>query len=155
MSLKHLKQPKRRMEQLRMFAECEMPRELVAPLEKDLVERIRAVLGKMGYHTWSGRIAIYDVSEEARQERAARGWPPFLPALGAGCPDILGIFPDQHGRLFGLECKRADGDKERAAQKAWKELADYWGIPTATVRSVEEAVSFLTKVTPAPAPAKK
>jgi len=142
-SLKRLKQPKRKMEQLRMFAESEMPRELVVPLEKDLVDRIRTVLEKLGCKMWSGRVAIYDVSEEAREERAARGWPPFLPALGTGCPDILGIFPDRRGRFFGLECKRADGDKERAAQKAWRQLADYWGIPTATVRSVEEAVSFL------------
>lgn len=84
-----------------MFAESEMPSELVAPLEKDLVDRIRTVLEKLGCRTWSGRVAIYDVSEEARQERAARGWPPFLPALGTGCPDILASFLSAKGASSG------------------------------------------------------
>ena len=141
-----------------------MPLDAV-PLEKDLVERIRGALEKLGYLTWSGRVAIYDriavhrdrslggprsgvsrdeeASDAAREARIARGWPPFIPALGTGCPDILGVMPDRGGRLFGLECKRAESDKERVAQVKWREMASYWGIPCATVRTVDEAVEYL------------
>jgi hypothetical protein len=141
--MKRLKQPEARGSQLRMFAATEMPPELVAPLEKDVVERTRKVLGKLGYKTWSGRVAIYDPSTEARAERVARGWPLFLPVLEPGCPDILGVMPERKGRLFGLEFKRDLSEKERASQLKWHEMADYWGILCQTVRSVDEAVSFL------------
>jgi hypothetical protein len=141
--LKRLKQPNVRGVQLRMFAASEMPTELLAPLEKDIVERTRRVLGKLGYKTWSGRAAIFDPSPEARAERVARGWPLFLPVLDVGCPDILGVMPDCKGRLFGLEFKRDLSEKERASQLAWREMAGYWGILCQTVRSVDEAVTFL------------
>lgn len=141
--LKRLKQPNKRGEQLRMFAASEMPPELIAPLEKDTVDRTRKILGKLGYKTWSGRVAIYDPSPAARLARLEKGWPPFLPALEPGCPDILGVMPDRQGRLFGLEFKRDLSEKERASQLRWREMATYWGILCETVRSVDEAVSFL------------
>jgi len=129
--------------QLRFLPESEMPRELVAPLEKDVVDTTRTVLEKMGYLTWSGRAAIYDPTPEARDARLERGWPLFLPVLGPGCPDVLGIMPERQGRLFGLEFKRNLSEKERASQSKWREMASYWGIICATVRSVDEAVTYL------------
>jgi hypothetical protein len=147
---KRLRQPVESGAQLRMFAASEMPGELLAPLEKDVVSRTRRALEKMGYKTWSGRVAIYDVSPEAKKERAERGWPAFLPALEPGCPDVLGIMPERKGRFFGLEFKRDSRStyasldtKERASQKKWHEMAAYWGIICGTVRSVDEAIAFV------------
>jgi hypothetical protein len=140
--LSRLKQPKKRGEQLRLLPASEMPKDAI-PLENDTVERIRAALAKMGYLTWSGRVAIYDPTPEARAERAARGWPPFIPALEPGCPDILGVFPGGAGRFFGIETKRAETDKERASQIAWRERATAWGIFSVVARSVEEAIAAL------------
>lgn len=125
------------MVQLRMLPESEMPKELVAPLEKDLVERVRAVLGKLGYLTWSGRIRVFD-----RPLDGSLGIP-FIPSLEPGCPDILGIMPDRTGRFFGVEPKRDLSEKERASQLAWHEKARYWGVLVITVRTVAEAVDFL------------
>lgn len=139
-ALARLRQPKARGEQLRLLPASDMPLNSV-PLENDLVDRIRAALAKMGYLTWSGRVAIFDPTPEARQERAARGWPPFIPALGAGCPDIVGIFPGGSGRFFGIECKRAESDKERLAQIAWRERAEAWGVFCCVARSVDGATS--------------
>jgi len=119
-----------------------MPLDAV-PLEEDLVERLRAALAKMGYLTWSGRVAVYDPTPEARAERAARGWPPFIPALESGCPDIVGIFPGGSGRFFGAECKRAERDKERASQKRWRESAEAWGVFVIVPRTVEEGIRAL------------
>ena len=140
---RRLKQPQNLGAQLRMLPESEMPRELVAPLERDVVDMTRAALEKMGYLTWSGRAAIYDPTPEGRQVRLERGWPLFLPILGPGTPDVLGIMPERQGRLFGLEFKRDLGEKERASQTKWREMASYWGIICATVRSVDEAVTYL------------
>jgi hypothetical protein len=140
--LSRLRQPKKRGEQLRLLPASEMPKDAV-PLENDTVERIRAALAKMGYLTWSGRVAIYDPTPEASAERAARGWPPFIPALEPGCSDILGIFPGGAGRLFAVETKRAESDKERASQIAWRERATAWGVFSVVARSVEEAISAL------------
>jgi len=113
------------------------------PLEEDLARRLRTALAKMGYLTWSGRVAIYDPSPEASAERAARGWPPFIPSLEPGCPDILGIFPGGFGRLFGAECKRGESDKERVSQKKWRDRAEAWGVFCIVPRSVEEAITSL------------
>jgi hypothetical protein len=137
MTLKRLRQPKGRMVQLRMLPEAEMPRALVAPLEEDLVNRTRAVLGKLGYLTWSGRIRIFD-----RPLDGSRGIP-FIPSLEPGCPDILGVMPDCTGRLFGVEAKRDLSEKERASQIAWHEKARYWGVLVVTARTVQEVVDFL------------
>jgi hypothetical protein len=126
-----------------MFAATEMPTELLAPLEKDVVDETRRVLEKLGYKTWSGRVAIYDATFEAREARLLKGWPLFLPALGLGTPDILGVMPDRAGRLFGLEFKRDLSEKARASQKEWHEVAAYWGILCSIVRSTVEAVDFL------------
>jgi hypothetical protein len=101
-SMKRLKQPTKRGEQLRMFAKDMMPGELIAPLEKDVVDETRAALEKLGYLTWSGRIAIYDATPEAREARIARGWPLFLPVLGPGTSDVLGVMPERAGRFFAL-----------------------------------------------------
>jgi len=140
---KRLKQPEQKGAQLRMFAASEMPDELLAPLEKDVVTRTRRALEKMGYKTWSGRAAIYDPTPEAREARIERGWPLFLPVLEPGCPDVLGVMPERKGRLFGLEFKRDLSEKERVSQKKWREMSDYWGIICETVRSVDEAIAFL------------
>jgi hypothetical protein len=120
-----------------------MPSEARAPLEKDTVDATRVALEKLGYLTWSGRAAIYDPSAEAREERIARGWPLFLPVLGPGTPDVLGVFPGGEGRLFGLEFKRELSDKERLSQRKWHARAKAWGISVATVRSAQEAIAFL------------
>ena len=140
---RRLKQPKTAGSQLRMFPAAEMPPELIAPLEKDLVENTRRALKKLGYHTWSGRTAIFDPTPEARAARIAKGWPLFFPALEPGTPDIVGIMPDRKGRLFGLEAKRDLSEKERASQKKWRENAAYWGVICTTVRTVDEAIEFL------------
>jgi hypothetical protein len=140
---RRLKQPSTSGAQLRMFPASEMPGELLAPLEKDVVSRTRRALEKMGYKTWSGRAAIYDPSPEAREARIERGWPLFLPVLEPGCPDVLGIMPERKGRLFGLEFKRDLSEKERASQKKWHEMATYWGIICGVVRSVDEAIAFV------------
>jgi len=141
---KRLKQPKGRMTQLRMFAASEMPPELLAPLEKDVVAITKRALEKMGYKVWSGRVAIFDPTPEAREQRVERGWPLFIPALEPGCPDLLGIFPERKGQLWGLEFKRdAPSSKERASQIKWREMASYWGILCATVRTSSEAISYL------------
>ena len=149
--------------QLSFLPAPEMP---PAPLEKDLVVAIRKALEKLGYLTWSGRVAVHERLDALRAVRPLReAWdrgerlsaeeeervilhdvgagPPFLPSLGPGTPDILGIFPERQGRLFGLECKRARSDKERVAQLRWHERARFYGIPVATVRSIEEAIEFL------------
>ena len=141
--MKRLKQPEGPGAQLRMLPATEMPGELLAPLEKNAVDAARAALEKLGYLTWSGRAAIYDPSAEAREERLARGWPLFLPVLGPGTPDVLGVFPGGGGRLFGLEFKRTLSDKERLSQRKWHARARAWGIPVATVRSAGEAIAFV------------
>jgi len=140
--LSQLKQPKKRGEQLRLLPQDEMPRDSI-PLENDLVDRIREALEKMGYLTWSGRVAVYDPTPEAREARAARSWPLFIPALEPGCPDIVGIFPGGSGRMFGIECKRTESDRERLSQIKWHERAEVWGVFCITARSVEEAVTKL------------
>lgn len=141
--MRRLKQPAALGSQLRMLPFAEMPRELVAPLERDVVLQTRTALKKLGYHTWSGRTAIFDATPEARQARIAKGWPLFFPALEAGTPDILGIMPERRGRFFGLEFKRDFSEKERMSQIRWREIADYWGIICQTVRTTDEAIKFL------------
>lgn len=141
-ALGRLRQPKARGEQLRLLPASEMPLDVVS-LERDLVDRLRAALAKMGYLAWSGRVAIFDATPEAARERAARGWPPFIPALGTGCPDIIGVFPGGSGRLFAVECKRAASDKERLAQIAWRERTRDWGVFCLVARNVEEAIAVL------------
>jgi hypothetical protein len=141
--MKRLKQPTKRGEQLRMFAKEVMPPELVAPLEKNVVDETRRALEKLGYLTWSGRIAVYDATPEAREARIAKGWPLFLPALEPGTPDVLGVMPERAGRFFALEFKRDLLEKERASQKKWHEMASYWGILCAIVRSKADAIEFL------------
>jgi hypothetical protein len=72
--------------------------------EKDLVRAIIDGLKKMGILCWSGRIHV-------------RGHlPPYLPVLGKGTPDILGIFPG--GQMFGIEGKRP-GEKPSTEQLWW------------------------------------
>lgn len=143
-SLSRLRQPKKRGEQLRLLPAAEMPLDAVV-LEKDLADRIRAALAKMGFLTWSGRVAIFDPTSEARQARAARGWPPFIPALGPGCPDILGVFPGGSARLCAIETKRAESDKERLSQVKWRERSTAWGVFCVVARTVEEATEVLQK----------
>lgn len=140
-SLSRLRQPKRRGEQLRLLPATEMPSEALAPYEKDLVIKLRMALSARGCLTWSGRVAIYDPSAEARAARLERGWPLFIPALEPGTPDILGVFPRSAGRLFGLECKRAESDKERLSQIEWRRRAEAWGVFVRVVRSVEEGIA--------------
>lgn len=143
--------PPVRGQQLSFLPASEMP---LPPLEKDLVVSVRAALEKLGYLTWSGRVAVYERIAALANARTLKethkgtegseyAAPPFLPSLGPGTPDILGVFPERRGRLFGLECKRARSDKERAAQLRWHEQARFYGVPVATVRSVEEAIEFL------------
>jgi hypothetical protein len=128
-----------------MFAKEVMPSELVAPLEKDVVSITKRALEKMGYKCWSGRVAIFDPTPEAREARLERGWPLFIPALDTGCPDLLGIFPERKGQLWGLEFKRetsSPSSKERASQLKWREMASYFGIPCQTVRTTAEAIDY-------------
>ena len=145
MSISRLRQPKKRGEQLRLLPAAEMPPSLLRPPEKNLVARLRAALSKMGYLHWSGRVAVYDPSPAAHAARLERGWPPFLPALEPGTPDILGVFPRSSGRLFGLECKRAESDEERRSQIAWRRRAEAWGVFVETVRSVEEGIAAVER----------
>ena len=109
--------------QLRLLKAADMPRR---PLEKELVNAIRLVAHRMGLVTWSGRIYIFNHK------------PPYLPVLGDGTPDVLGVFRD--GRMFGIEAKRDSGSKERESQCLW--AAKHPSVKVATVRSVEEAVAF-------------
>lgn len=109
--------------QLRMLPAAEMPK---APLEKELVDSIRLVAHRMGMITWSGRIFVHGHK------------PPYLPILGPGTPDILGIFRD--GRLWGVEAKRDSSSKERDTQKLWRLTNP--GVLVCVARTVEEAVAF-------------
>lgn len=139
--LKRLKQPSGVGAQLRMLPAAEMPPSAASvrgPLERDLVDDIRAALGRLGHKTWSGRVAIFSC-----EACGARPSVPFIPALGTGCPDILGVTSGRAGRLFAIECKRDASEKERASQRAWREEAAYWGIACAVIRSVSEAVEFV------------
>lgn len=100
-----------------------------APLEKHLVDAIRHAFKRMGLVTWSGRIWV----------RGHR--PPYLPVLGPGTPDILGV--TRQGRLFGVEAKRDDASHDRPSQEAWRAYAAATRIAVVTVRSVGEAVAFV------------
>lgn len=141
MTLSRLKQPKEVGAQLRMYAQEVMPTSSVhGPLEKDLVREIRDVLERMGYKTWSGRIRIF-----GRPLDGSEG-PPFIPILGPGTPDILGVFPPlspAHGRMFGLEAKRDFSEEERASQQRWRTMAAAWRIGVEVVHSVEHAVEWV------------
>jgi hypothetical protein len=127
--------------QLRMFAAKEMPIEAVrGALEKDLVAIVRGELERLGYKTWSGRIRIF-----GRPLDGSEG-PPFIPILGPGTPDILGVFPPMspaYGRMFGLEMKRDLSEKERQSQREWRMMAAALRIPCETFHSLERAVDFL------------
>ena|SRR5271155_1614005 len=141
MTLSRLKQPADIGAQLRMFAAKEMPIEAVrGPLEKDLVIIVRGELERRGYKTWSGRIRIFE-----RPLDGSMGIP-FVPVLGPGTPDILGVFPPlsaAHGRLFGLEMKRDLSEKERASQIKWRTEAAAMRIACKTFCSLEDALHFV------------
>lgn len=72
--------------------------------EKDLVRAILDGLKRMGILCWSGRIHVFNHR------------PPYLPVLGPGTPDVLGIFPN--GKMFGIEGKRP-GEKPSNEQLWW------------------------------------
>lgn len=109
--------------QLRLLKSSEMPK---PPLEKHLIDAIREVAKRMGLDTWSGRIFVHGHK------------PPFLPVLGPGTPDILGVF--RTGLFWGLEGKRDDKSLERESQLIWR--ARYPQVLVETVRTVDEAVEF-------------
>ena len=141
MTLSRLKQPKEVGAQLRMYAQEAMPTSSVrGPLEKVLVKDIRDALEKMGYKTWSGRIRIF-----GRPLDGSEGLP-FVPILGPGTPDILGVYPPMspaHGRMFGLEAKRDLCEEERVSQQQWRMMAAAWRIGVEVVRSVDHAVQWV------------
>jgi hypothetical protein len=117
-----LRQPARG--QLRLLRKAEMPK---APLERELVDAIRALAHKMGLIQWSGRIFVL------------RGKPPYLPILGPGTPDVLILARD--GRLLGIEAKRDESSQERQSQVLWR--AQFPTVKVAVVRSTVEAYDFL------------
>lgn len=144
MTLSRLKQPKEVGAQLRMYAQEAMPISSVrGPLEKGLVVIVRGELERRGYKTWSGRIRIFDRPLDGSQGI------PFIPALGTGCPDILGVFPPlspAHGRFFGLEMKRDLSEKERTSQIKWRTEAAAMRVACKTFSSVDEAVEFVEEL---------
>jgi hypothetical protein len=97
------------------------------PLERELVDAIRDMLSAYGALHWSGRIFV------------KRGRRTFLPALGTGTPDIIGVV---RGRMFAIEVKRSDKDKERPAQTEWMRQARAAGVACGTARTVHEALDI-------------
>lgn len=98
------------------------------PLERDLVQAIRDGLTRIGIVHWSGRLYVHG------------GHPPYLPVLGPGTPDILGVF--RGARLFGIEAKRSLSDVTSPAQLQWHWIAAQQGIRVYVARDVDEALKW-------------
>ena len=111
--------------QLRLLPKASMP---AAPLERELVDRIRAGLTKLGLLNWSGRLWIRG------------GHPPYMPILGSGTPDIL--FVTRDGRLRGIEAKRTASDDLRATQELWREVAARSGVVVLRTHDCAEALRW-------------
>lgn len=101
------------------------------PLERELVDAIRDMLNQFGVLHWSGRIYV------RRSGRRA-----FLPALGTGTPDIIGVV---RGRMFAIEAKRSDKDRARDSQMDWMRLARAHGIACGVARTVSEAQAIFVQ----------
>ena len=112
--------------QLRLIRSAEMPK---APLEKGLIQAIRDGLSRMGITNWSGRIFVHNHK------------PPYLPTLGAGTPDVIGVLPS--GKMFGIEGKRGEADKPSDVQLWWHACARATGVQVYVARDVEGALRWV------------
>lgn len=134
--------------------------------EKLIVDAARDALShEQGVFVWSGRQKIFGRSSGGCQ---------FLPVLGPGTPDLLGVkkkpwgttqgadgggppdggspdggSPDGGWRacFFGIEFKRTGKDRERETQRVWRERASLYGVLVLTeCTNVMSALEFVRSI---------